>query len=134
MAPRRVTSDAPKDAPAEALAAAGLGHVALGRRTRTLSGGERQRLALAVAVAAEPKDALVLLDEPAAGLADSDIAALVETLRDLAKAGNLVVLASDRDVLTGAQSSFGTNSSWIDPQGTVNSAASMPPSTAPRIR
>jgi len=75
----------------------GLGHLCLGRRPGTLSGGEVQRLRLAEVLLAERTGPqLIVVDEPGAGLHDSDIAALTHVYRSLADAGDLVVLTAHR--------------------------------------
>jgi branched-chain amino acid transport system ATP-binding protein len=56
----------------------GLGHV-LDRQVTHLSLGEKRRLEIAMAILAEPK--LLLLDEPLAGLSESEIKAVLEVLR-----------------------------------------------------
>lgn len=62
------------------------------RRSRgtDLSGGEQQMLAIARALVRSPK--LILLDEPFEGLAPVIVRDLVEICRDLAKAGQTIVI------------------------------------------
>lgn len=62
------------------------------RRSRgtDLSGGEQQMLAIARALIRNPK--LILLDEPFEGLAPVIVRDLVEVCRDLAKAGQTIVI------------------------------------------
>jgi len=81
---------------ARALERVGLGHLALGRPAAELSGGERPRLTLAAAFAAARSPALVLLDEPARGLHEQDLAGLVAVLREATARGDLVVAAVHR--------------------------------------
>ena len=59
-------------------------------RGTDLSGGEQQMLAIARALVRDPK--IVLLDEPFEGLAPVIVHALVQTCRDLAAAGQTIVL------------------------------------------
>jgi excinuclease ABC subunit A len=70
----------------------GLGYLTLARQTRTLSGGEAQRIALANQLGSRLIGALYVLDEPTIGLHPRDTATLAEILKDLAKAGNSVVV------------------------------------------
>jgi len=79
-----------------ALEDVGLGHIALGRRTRTLSGGELQRLGLAAHLHSRSGPTLHLLDEPARGLHEADIATLVDRIHDLTARGDLVVATVHR--------------------------------------
>jgi energy-coupling factor transport system ATP-binding protein len=103
------------DAGAAGLAAAGLA----GRERanpRDLSGGERQRLALEVVLAGDPC-AAVLLDEPTRGMDRAHKDGLADRIRDLARAGAAVVVAThdtefaasfaDRIVLLGQGSVIG---------------------------
>jgi energy-coupling factor transporter ATP-binding protein EcfA2 len=103
------------DAGAAGLAAAGLA----GRERanpRDLSGGERQRLALEVVLAGDPC-AAVLLDEPTRGMDRAHKDGLADRIRDLARAGVAVVVAThdtefaasfaDRVVLLGQGSVIG---------------------------
>jgi energy-coupling factor transport system ATP-binding protein len=103
------------DAGAAGLAAAGLA----GRERanpRDLSGGERQRLALEVVLAGDPC-AAVLLDEPTRGMDRAHKDGLADRIRDLARAGAAVVVAThdtefaasfaDRVVLLGQGSVIG---------------------------
>jgi len=76
---------------AELLEALELGHRA-GATAASLAHGEEQKVSLARALASRPRH--VLLDEPAAGLSDSDIeafAALLRHVRDEVGAGTLLV-------------------------------------------
>lgn len=76
---------------ADRLAWAGLSTVAE-RSAAALSKGQRQRLGLAQALLGGP--ALLLLDEPAAGLDPVGVAELVRHLRELRSAGTTVLLSS----------------------------------------
>jgi excinuclease ABC subunit A len=70
----------------------GLGYLRLGQSLNTLSGGEAQRLKLALALAETPPGALVVLDEPTAGLHAEDVAPLMEVLGRFVERGDTVVV------------------------------------------
>ena len=70
----------------------GLGYLTLARQTRTLSGGEAQRINLANQLGAQLVGTLYVLDEPSIGLHARDTARLAELCRELAQAGNTVVV------------------------------------------
>ena len=59
--------------------------------------GMRKRVALARALVAKPS--LILLDEPASGLDESELAELVDLIRDLATEGSLVVVEHHMDLM-----------------------------------
>ena len=70
------------------------------RRSRgtDLSGGEQQMLAIARALVRDPK--ILLLDEPFEGLAPSIVRYLVEACRELAAAGQTIVLVEQNIAAT----------------------------------
>src|SRR5712692_330196 len=70
----------------------GLGYLSLGRQTRTLSGGEAQRINLANQIGSQLVGTLYVLDEPSIGLHARDTARLTDLCRELAHAGNTVVV------------------------------------------
>jgi len=80
----------------EALAALGLGHLSLDRRSPTLSTGEIQRLRLASTLRAGLSHTTVVLDEPTSGLHAADVVTLLERLRVLRDAGNTVIVVTHR--------------------------------------
>ena len=81
----------------------GLGYLTLARQTRTLSGGEAQRVALANHLGARLVGTLYVLDEPTIGLHARDTDLLAGILKDLAAAGNTVVVVEhDRHIIESA--------------------------------
>jgi len=81
----------------------GVGYLTPGRAARTLSGGETQRIRLAAALGSALTDTLYILDEPSVGLHATDTQRIVEVLRELATAGNTVVVVEhDPDIIAGA--------------------------------
>ena len=81
----------------------GLGYLTLARQTKTLSGGEAQRITLANQLGARLVGTLYVLDEPTIGLHARDTATLAGILRDLADAGNTVVVVEhDRQMIQAA--------------------------------
>ena len=70
----------------------GLGFLTLNRSASTLSGGEAQRIRLATQIGSRLQGVLFVLDEPSIGLHQKDNAKLIETLRDLQKLGNTVIV------------------------------------------
>ena len=81
----------------------GLGYLTLDRQTRTLSGGEAQRITLANQLGARLVGTLYVLDEPTVGLHGRDTAMLASILRELADAGNTVVVVEhDRQMMLAA--------------------------------
>ena len=79
------------------LASLGLGYLPLGQPLATLSGGEAQRVKLARALTEDQEGALVVLDEPSAGLHPSDVEDIIRALDSLVRAG-ASVLVVEHDV------------------------------------
>jgi excinuclease ABC subunit A len=113
------------------LEAVGLGYLTLDRQARTLSGGEAQRAGLTTALGASLTGTLFVLDEPTVGLHPSDVPDLARAMRELANAGNtvlviehepLVVRACDRVIELGPGA--GTNGGRILFDGTPSELAS----------
>ena len=85
------------------LARVGLSYLTLTRQTKTLSGGEAQRVALANHLGARLVGTLYVLDEPTIGLHARDTDLLAGILKDLAAAGNTVVVVEhDRHMIESA--------------------------------
>ncbi|MGD0783212.1 MAG: excinuclease ABC subunit UvrA, partial [Candidatus Aminicenantales bacterium] len=76
----------------ETLSGLGLGYMQLGQSSTTLSGGEAQRVKLAAELMrSEADDALIILEEPAAGLHPRDIGNLLAALHKLVERGRTIV-------------------------------------------
>jgi branched-chain amino acid transport system ATP-binding protein len=69
-----------------------------GSRGTDLSGGEQQMLAIARALVRDPK--IILLDEPFEGLAPVIVHDLVHACRELARAGQTIVLVEQNPAAT----------------------------------
>ncbi|PYN93898.1 MAG: excinuclease ABC subunit A [Candidatus Rokuibacteriota bacterium] len=80
----------------------GLGYLTLSRQTRTLSGGEAQRINLANQLGSQLVGTLYVLDEPSIGLHARDTTRLADLCRELAQAGNTVVVEHDRGFIEAA--------------------------------
>jgi len=89
--PRDVTAEARRTRVEEVMAELNLSERADLRLDR-LSGGQRKRVSVGCELLTEP--ALLFLDEPTSGLDPGNEAALMETLRDLARAGRTVVVVT----------------------------------------
>jgi len=85
----------------EVLQKVGLGYIELGQSATTLSGGEAQRIKLASELSKKQHGRnLYILDEPTTGLHFADIAKLIETLQELVKAGNtIIIIEHNMDVI-----------------------------------
>lgn len=85
------------------LADAGLDYLSLDRPASTLSAGEAQRTRLASEIGSGLTGITYVLDEPTAGLHPRDTRRLLRLVRDLADAGNAVVVVEhDLDVVSAA--------------------------------
>src|SRR5215813_3934491 len=81
----------------------GLGYLTLSRQTRTMSGGEAQRINLANQLGSQLVGTLYVLDEPSIGLHARDTTRLADLCRELAQAGNTVVVVEhDRGFIEAA--------------------------------
>ncbi|MCS0500723.1 ABC transporter ATP-binding protein [Protaetiibacter mangrovi] len=92
-------SDAASGVAAERLAEVGLAHHAA-TTAGVLSHGDKRKLEIAMLLAADP--AVILLDEPMAGVASGDVAGLGQVIRDVHRAGRTVLMVEHHlDVLLG---------------------------------
>lgn len=74
------------------------------QKVKQLSGGERQRLAIAIFLVKEPT--LILLDEPAASLDETNQKALVGLLHKLRDLGKIIVIATHQPEIYAADSIY----------------------------
>lgn len=78
----------------------GLNYLSLARHAGTLSGGEAQRIRLATQIGSALVGVIYVLDEPSIGLHQRDNAMLLGALRDLADAGNtLIIVEHDEETM-----------------------------------
>ncbi|MGH8736418.1 MAG: ABC transporter ATP-binding protein [Burkholderiales bacterium] len=97
-----------------------------GSRGTDLSGGEQQMLAIARALVRNPK--IILLDEPFEGLAPTIVRYLMKACRELAAAGQTIVLVEQNiaATLALAQRVYILNNGHIVWQGTTQALRSQP--------
>src|SRR6187551_2803560 len=95
-------------------------------RGTDLSGGEQQMLAIARALVRDPK--IILLDEPFEGLAPVIVRDLVKSCRDLANAGQTIVLVEQNiaAALTLAQRAYIINNGYIAHEGPTSEIKASP--------
>ncbi|MBI3940782.1 MAG: excinuclease ABC subunit UvrA [Acidobacteria bacterium] len=70
----------------------GLSYLTLDRPASSLAGGEGQRIRLATQIGSKMRGVLYVLDEPSIGLHPRDCAKLLETLAELKRLGNTVIV------------------------------------------
>ncbi|HVY29378.1 MAG TPA: excinuclease ABC subunit UvrA [Polyangiaceae bacterium] len=81
----------------------GLGYLRIGQPLTTLSGGEAQRLKLARTLTEELRGALLILDEPSAGLHADEVEKVLGALSAIVTAGgSVLVVEHDLDVIGSA--------------------------------
>ena len=97
-----------------------------GNRGTELSGGEQQMLAIARALVRDPK--IILLDEPFEGLAPVIVLDLVKACRDLAAAGQTIVLVEQNlaATLALAQRVYIINNGHIAHEGPAHEIKAQP--------
>ena len=76
-----------------------IGYLTAGRAGATLSGGEAQRLRLSSLSTGHLNNLLIVLDEPASGLHQSDVEALWKVLKKVQSRGNTLVLIDHNPAL-----------------------------------
>ena len=82
------------------LCSVGLEYLTLGRSAETLSGGELQRVRLATSIGTGLTGVCYVLDEPSVGLHPRDTQALIESLRQLQRKGNsILVVEHDHEIM-----------------------------------
>ncbi len=74
----------------------GLSYLSLGRSVPSLSGGEAQRLKIATQFGSGLTNILYIMDEPSKGLHPKDYQFLIETIRDLKKLKNTVIMVEHK--------------------------------------
>jgi len=85
------------------LALLGLGYLRIGQPLTTLSGGEAQRLKLARTLSEELRGALLILDEPSAGLHADEVKQVLQALSAIVTAGgSVLVVEHDLDLIGAA--------------------------------
>ncbi len=85
------------------LSAVGLNYLTIAREAATLAGGEAQRIRLASQIGTGLTGVLYILDEPTIGLHQRDNRRLIDTLQELKKKGNTVIVVEhDRDIMMAA--------------------------------
>jgi excinuclease ABC subunit A len=81
----------------------GLGYLRIGQPLTTLSGGEAQRLKLARTLSEDLRGALLILDEPSAGLHADEVKQVLHALSAIVTAGgSVLVVEHDLDVIGSA--------------------------------
>ena len=96
-------SEAPIQRALGPLAMLGLGYLRIGQPLTTLSGGEAQRLKLARTLSEELRGALLILDEPSAGLHADEVKQVLQALSAIVTAGgSVLVVEHDLDVIGSA--------------------------------
>ena len=83
----------------DAIVELGIGYLTGGRSAATLSGGESQRLRLSSLSTGHLNNLLIVLDEPASGLHQSDVDALWKVLKKVQSRGNTLVLIDHNPAL-----------------------------------
>ena len=85
---------------AEFLMNIGLDYLNLDRAAKTLSGGESQRIRIAAQLASQLTGVLYILDEPTIGLHPRDNERLINSLKNLVKLGNsVIVVEHDKEIM-----------------------------------
>jgi excinuclease ABC subunit A len=77
----------------------GLSYLTLARSADTLSGGELQRVRLATSIGSGLVGVSYILDEPSIGLHQRDNDRLIDSLRDLQKQGNTVIVVEHDEAM-----------------------------------
>lgn len=77
----------------------GVSYLALNRSADTLSGGELQRVRLASSIGSALVGVCYILDEPSIGLHQRDNNRLIDSLRDLQRLGNTVIVVEHDDAM-----------------------------------
>lgn len=74
----------------------GLSYLSLNRSVPSLSGGEAQRLKLATQFGSGLRNILYIMDEPSKGLHPRDYSFLIETIKDLKKLDNTIIMVEHK--------------------------------------
>ncbi len=77
----------------------GVGYLTLARGADTLSGGELQRVRLATSIGSGLVGVCYILDEPSIGLHQRDNDRLIDSLRDLQRQGNTVIVVEHDETM-----------------------------------
>ena len=84
----------------------GMMNLSLNRKFTTLSVWERKRLVIIKELLKNPKDNLIAIDEPSAGLDKKNIDVLLRSFKILVKENTLVITEHDRDMISCAGKSI----------------------------